>query len=384
MHTNRRDFIKGAALAGAGALVGGCALPRAQERAPALAGNFAWGALLHLGFNMWGDWTPFEKYPQTMAEAEKLMGKATFNELGHWNNRKAGDYFGTEVPVWNAVTEEMSKEKLNLVIVDLGEAYRYPSHPELGANGSWSRDRMNEEVRRLRGLGLEPVPKMDFSTQHDQWLKQYHYMTSTPKYYEVVGDLIRDVADVFENPRYIHIGFDEETDRVTLHRQMAVVRHGKQFWYDFNRCVREVERTGARAITWSDRACYGREEFLKNMSKDVVQMPWYYGDDFSDATMAWKPEFEKMPTATDMSCYKNLAAHTPLVSDEGFDMIGCTSNWEGTTATDAFVAYAKRRLDPKHLLGIVTAPWAMTVERQRDWLLNGIRLLGAAKRKHYL
>ena len=90
-----------------------------------------------------------------------------------------------------------------------------------------------------------------------------------------------------------------------------------------------------------------------------------------------------MATATDLSCYKNLAAHTPLVSDAGYDMIGTTSNWEDDAAADAFVAYAKRRLDPKHLLGIVTAPWAMTVERQRTKLLDAVRLLGAAKRRHY-
>ena len=381
--TSRRDFIKGAALAGAGAVVGGCASPAPQGCAPALAGNFAWGALLELGCNMWGDWTPFGKYPQSKEEAEALMGKPVFNKLGHWSNWKMGNYFGTDVPVWNAVTEEMSREKLNLVIIDVAEAYRYPSHPELGANGSWSPERMNAEVRRLRGLGLEPVPKLNFSTGHDQWLRQYHYMTSTPKYYEVVADLIRDVAEVFERPRYIHIGFDEETDRCAMMRKMGVVRHGEQFWYDFNKCVREVERNGARAIAWSDRACYNREDFLKNMSKDVVQMPWYYGSDFSDETMAWKPECEGMATATNLTTYKNLAAHTPLVSDAGFDMIGCTSNWEGTTATDAFVAYCKRRLDPKHLLGIITAPWAKTVERQREWILQAVRLLGSAKRKHY-
>jgi hypothetical protein len=332
---------------------------------------------------MWGDWTPRGKYPQTKEEAEALMGEATFTKKGLWKNRVNGNYFGTDEPVWNAVTEEMSKEKLNMVIIDLAEGFCYPSHPELGANGSWSAQRMNAEVRRLRGLGLEPVPKLNFSAGHDQWMKIYHYMIGTPKYYEVVADLIRDAAEVFERPRYIHIGFDEETDRAGKYRQLIVRRHGEQYWHDFYRCVREVERQGARAIAWSDRACYDREDFLKNMSKEVVQMPWYYGVAFDDWTMSWKPGYEKMATATDLSCYKNLAAHTPLVSDAGYDMIGTTSNWEDDAAADAFVAYAKRRLDPKHLLGIVTAPWAMTVERQRTKLLQAVQLLGAAKRRYY-
>jgi ABC-type polar amino acid transport system ATPase subunit len=68
---NRREFIKAASLAGAGAVAGGCLTSRNKLCAPALAGDFAWGALLHLGCNMWGDWTPRGKYPQTKEEAEE-------------------------------------------------------------------------------------------------------------------------------------------------------------------------------------------------------------------------------------------------------------------------------------------------------------------------
>ena len=52
---NRRDFIKMAALAGGAAAVGGCAT--SASTAPAIAGDMAFGVLLHLGVHMWGDWT---------------------------------------------------------------------------------------------------------------------------------------------------------------------------------------------------------------------------------------------------------------------------------------------------------------------------------------
>ncbi len=49
--TTRRDFLGTAALA-AGGLLGGCATGKATPARP----DFAWGALLHLGSNMWDDY----------------------------------------------------------------------------------------------------------------------------------------------------------------------------------------------------------------------------------------------------------------------------------------------------------------------------------------
>jgi hypothetical protein len=43
----------------------------------------------------------------------------------------------------------------------------YPSHPELAVKGSWSPEKMKSELARLRALGLEPIPKRNFSASHD-------------------------------------------------------------------------------------------------------------------------------------------------------------------------------------------------------------------------
>jgi len=33
---------------------------------------------------------------------------------------------------------------------------------------------MKDEIARLKGLGLEPIPKLNFSACHDAWLKDYN------------------------------------------------------------------------------------------------------------------------------------------------------------------------------------------------------------------
>ena len=376
----RREFMRNTALAGAGAMFGGCAGFGGSGAAPAIAGDFVWGALLHLGFNMWLDWSFDGKYPKTPEEAAKVAEPPKFRKNGSLGNRTLCDYVAADMPTWNAVTGCMQKEGLNLVLVDVGEAYAFPSHPEIWVNGAWDANKMRAELNRLRGMGLEPIPKLNFSTGHDIWLKQYHYMTSTAKYYQVVADVIRDVCEVFDRPRYFHLGFDEETPAAVKNRAMAVIRQGDLWWHDFNYCVREVERNGARAMLWSDMICAGRESFLKRMSKDVVQMPWYYGTDFSEKNTTWNPEFEKK---TDWSVQRNLAASIGVLSDAGYDVIPCTSNWSHDAASEAMVAYCKDRVPSNRLKGFLTAPWFMTLACQRQKLEEGIRLFAAAKRKLY-
>ena len=67
---DRREFMRLFAGAGGCAMVSGC-LSGPAAKAPAIAGDFAWGALLHLGSNMWGDWKPDLKGVPSSAEEER-------------------------------------------------------------------------------------------------------------------------------------------------------------------------------------------------------------------------------------------------------------------------------------------------------------------------
>ena len=68
----RREFMKLLVGAGGCAMAGGCFSP-AAAKVPALAGDFAWGVLLHLGSNMWGDWKPDPAAVPVSAEEERRL-----------------------------------------------------------------------------------------------------------------------------------------------------------------------------------------------------------------------------------------------------------------------------------------------------------------------
>lgn len=346
----------------------------------AITGSMAYGALLHLGCNMWGDWThDASRIPNSPEEEAKMFPDRKLNRHGVFPPI-VRNYLRTDETVWRGHTALMEKEGLNLLIMDLGEAYAYPSHPELWVKGSWSPEKLSAELARIRKLGIEPVPKLNFSTGHDQWLKEYHYQTSTKAYYGVVADLIRDVAEVFGNPRYFHIGFDEEIPVALAGRKLMACRQGDLWWHDLFHVINQVEKHGSRAIMWSDKICGGREEFLKRMTKGALQMPWYYGADFSEKKLKWNPELEKMLDS--WKSQGNLASAILELDKAGFDMMPCTSNWSTPKAADAMLAFVKERVDPSRVKGFLTAPWAMSCREESPKVEEGIRLFAEAKRKY--
>lgn len=84
----------------------------------------------------------------------------------------------------------------------------------------------------MRSLGLTPIPKLNFSTGHDAWLKEYSRMVSTPVYYQVCEDLIKEVAEAFDYPEYFHLGLDEEDAKNQRRLSYCCIRQGDLWWHD--------------------------------------------------------------------------------------------------------------------------------------------------------
>jgi hypothetical protein len=120
--------------------------------APAAAPAFIWGALLHMGTNMWSD-VPVKNWGPFKPDELHLVC--------------AADHLRFDEAVWQTLTKRMQSARMNLLVIDLGEALQYQSHPELSVKGSWPIDKFRAELTRLRAMGLEPIPKLNFSTAHD-------------------------------------------------------------------------------------------------------------------------------------------------------------------------------------------------------------------------
>jgi hypothetical protein len=320
-------------------------LTEQKQKSGATTAPLFWGNLLHVSYNMWCD---------RIVDQLPGMSKAR-TEV---NCRKP--YLRCDDRLWQDLTTRMAEVGMNLLLIDLGDGIRYESHPEIAVTGAWSPQKLGAELARLRKLGLEPIPKLNFSTAHDTWLGPYRRQVSTPTYYKVCSELIAEVAKLFDKPRFFHLGYDEETAGNQVNNDYVVVRQHELWWHDFDFFIAEVERHGVRPWIWSDYAWKHRDEFLQRTPKSVLQSNWYYGATLKE-------------TETAVKLYGELERH-------GFDQAPTGSNFEHAENFGETVKYCRRIIAPERLKGFVQTPWRPTLEQFRRVHLEAIAQVAAVIR----
>ena len=322
--------------------------------------------LLHLGRNMWCDWSrpgePTSLRPGAGAPGTKLR---------------------VDEKLWRRLVVRMAELGINTLVIDIGEAVRLPSHPELAVQDAWSADKMRSEVRRLRTLGIEAIPKLNFSTGHNGWMGEYRRMISTKQYYSFCDEVIGDAFEIFDYPHYFHIGCDEETYVAQAEWnkcEYTCVRGGELWWNDLIRLVRRVESLGCRAWMWSDYG-WDHPEFVVRCPKSVLQSNWYYDD-----------AYEKFD---DMAPWGGRRLRFFRELDKaGFDQVPCGTNWVGFKRRElkvgaddvmsSLMMYCRGAISPGRLKGFMMAPWA-ACDTDKNFVkcMSGIELLDRALQSNY-
>lgn len=351
--STRRDFIKNASKASALAVLptniwkGTFDLNHTVK-----ADQKIWASLIHLSFNMWEDHNDLIDHPTNINLRARVFDP---------NLR-------LDEALWNDVLLKMKQSGMNMILIDVGDGIQYQSHPEISVKGAWSHEKLRAELRKIREMGIEPIPKLNFSTGHDAWLGEYSKMVSTPKYYDVCKNVINEVVDLFDKPRFFHIGFDEEDYENQKYYNHIVLRNNDAWWKDFYFFVDEVEKAGSRSWIWSDMAWHYPDIFFNKMPKSVLQSNWYYGSDFKDTS------FIRVKN------YLELEKH-------GYDQIPCSGYYQGhdakhysETGISGTVEFCKKHIDDKRLFGFMQTNWRPVVESFRKDIMRSIELTGEAKK----
>ncbi|HLU88786.1 MAG TPA: hypothetical protein VKZ51_03065 [Cyclobacteriaceae bacterium] len=361
--TNRRKFIKQVAAAG---IAGSMPSVLFSQQKPAK--NMIWAGLLHLSYNMWEDRVP-SKYK------DENYNYATCQEAWEWAHPYR-PFLTFDEPTWNALLREMASAGMNMVVIDVGDGIQYESHPEISVRHAWTHEKLRSELVKMRKMGLEPIPKMNFAASHDIWLGEYSRMVSTKKYYEVCRNLIHEVCSLFDRPRFFHLGMDEETAQHQRRLDYAVMRQNDLWWHDFYFLVDEVEKNNVRPWVWSDYAWNHAEMFFKKMPRSVLQSNWYYGSNFevgADADQLKGKDLFSLSGDERRQIYVNLYNQ---LEAHGYDQIPTGSN-HGNDENMALTAeYCRGIIDPARLLGFMNVPWRPTLPPCLDRHKEAIAQMG--------
>ncbi|HBG40552.1 MAG TPA: Tat pathway signal protein [Porphyromonadaceae bacterium] len=324
------------------------------------SGKMIWANLLHLGTNMWED-HPYLEWPEGVYKDDYQCKNSA--EAYAWM-RGYRPFLIFNEPVWNDILQNMVTAGMNMVIIDLGDGVKYESHPEIAVKNAWSTGKLKKELAKIRELGLEPIPKLNFATTHDAWMGEYSRMVSTKRYYEVCRNLIDEVVDLFDTPRFFHLGMDEEVAHHQMTYNYAVMRQNDLWWNDLYFYIDQVEKKGVRPWVWADYGWHQPEVFFKKMPKSVLQSNWYYGKDFD------------VKTNSSVNFYNDLEAH-------GYDQMPTGSNWDNNDNMEYTVEHCKNNIDPSRLHGFIMASWFPTIEVCRDKHKEAISQIMSAKKRFY-
>lgn len=300
-----------------------------------------WSYFIQLGHNMWRDERSFTEN----------RGPDICQATGRYCTEMI-----TDRAVWRDVIDFLPSCGFNTVVIDVGEGMQYDSHPELSTRGAWTKEELRAEVLRMREMGLEPVPKLNFSSCHDTWLREYAWMKGTAKHYEVVRELIDEVCEVFAPVKYFHVGMDEED--VPNHRKsMTIIRCNDLWYHDLYYYMDCVEKHGARPWVWGDYYRAHTDTFAAKMPHECI---------LSDGT------YERFLPCREDGTFPYPGMNSLVAfSRMGYDQIPVASNWACQQNMAQTVLFCKEEgLIDEHLLGFIDAPWTRTTEAERYWLLD--------------
>ena len=256
---------------------------------------------------------------------------------------------------WYTITDELAKTDCNTLLIDVLEGVEYESHPEISAKNAISKEQCKKELDRLRGMGFEVIPKLNFSARHDAWMGMYGWMASTPTYYKVCADLIDEVSELFDKPRLFHLGMDEENVPNHIPLTLDIIRHGDLWWHDFLYLVKCVEKNGARPWIWADEVWFRQYEFIRRMPHDVLLSNWYY-EDFD--------RYDRLPD-------RYLAYD--LLDKYGYDQVPTGSSYVRDDNFELTVKYCKEHISKEHLLGFMQTSWLRTLPEKLDGHMKAIK-----------
>ena len=280
---------------------------------------------------------------------------------------------------WSELLAACQKNGINQIVLDVGEGLQYKCYPELSREGAWSHERAKAEVERCRNMGIELIPKLNFSATHHLWLGVYGKMMSTPKYYEVCENIIKETYEAFGSPRFFHLGMDEEGDPQFFSKlPMVHYRQGELIWHDLKFLIDTVRTCGAKPIIWGDMAVFEPEEFRKHIPyDDVILQPWIY---FAIRREHWTRVDSKkrymestegkmgIEYIEEWHLWQKMTHEGVKAMNDGYETIPTPSNWgENKWCHDDVVEHFVNNNKSGKLLGFMTAPWVNTSYQPMDY-----------------
>jgi hypothetical protein len=264
-----------------------------------------------------------------------------------WYSRKAQEQpFNLKIGL--EVVDALAAVGMNMLAIDLDDGVEFKSHPELKRHYTVPMSHLEELVGHARSIGLEIVPKLNFSKgsqRHNDWFSPHHELPDNDEYYRLAFEVIDEVIDVCKPERYFFIGMDEDMQRSDA-QYISVIK----------RLHSELTQRKLKTIMWNDSVhlsgamiqCVRKTLAAEDaIARDVVQVVWDYG-----------------PTR------RYALDRIQDMRKKGFE------TWIAPGTNPEHVRAWRQTVAAKDCAGLMMTMWQSVCDKTREAMLERIRTLG--------
>ena len=254
-------------------------------------------------------------------------------------------YVDNESPLAHAkmINKIFAKYKYNNILMECERGIAWKSHPEIRNPYSVDPDKVRELVKYANQHYMKVTPMVG-SLGHSEWMfrngknldfvedstKPDCYCPLNPKSYEFLFSLYDEAIDIFNHPKYFHMGRDEHDlfHPFPSHPECKKIGNEALYYQDTLKVYDYLKSKNCRPIMWADifwKASF--RHLIPKLPKDLVMANWIY-----------RPDYE----------YPSLDAY----QKQGLSIIGCT--WYRPDNIGRYSKYAAEH----NINGMMYTTWA--------------------------
>ncbi len=165
-----------------------------------------------------------------------------------------------------SMIRDLAAYKVNMLVWEWEDKFEYPSHPEIGAPGAFTKQEMQELTRYAHKYHIQIVPLVQglghvsfilkwpqFAHLREVAASNFEFCPLKDGSYDLLADLWKDAMEATPGSKFIHIGSDETYELgacAACKKKEAEIGKSGLYHLFIDQSAKRIESSGREIMTW--------------------------------------------------------------------------------------------------------------------------------------